>query len=144
MEYSQWAKQIGGLMLLYAVLACQTTDNSALVGEWKLYAVKYAGKDISKSSDPHFENGISFGKEGQYLQFGNAVYRDTGTYRLEGERLYIYAQQDTLWGTYDLSGDTLELHFPLGGNQFLDMALYRLEKSPVLKSETVPELQSSD
>lgn len=125
--------------------ACTTpTDNSALVGEWKLYMVKYAGKDISKSSDPSFENGISFGKEGQYLQFGNAVYRDTGTYRLEGKHLYIYAQQDTLQGTYDLSGDTLELHFPLESHQTLDMALYRLNKNHTSKSGTAPEPQSFD
>lgn len=138
-------RHISSLVLVVGMLtACNTTDNSAFVGRWKLYQVRYAGKDISKSSDPGFKNGIAFGKDGAYLQFGNEGYRDTGTYRLEAERIFIYAQQDTLWGTYDLSGDTLQMRFPLQGEESLDLALYRLGVHTTATVETGPEPQSSD
>lgn len=114
------------LLILCCILTACTTDNSAFVGRWKLYKVRYAGKDISKSSDPGFKNGIAFGEDWSYLQFGNPGYRDTGTYYLEEDHIFIYAQQDTLWGTYDLKGDTLQMRFPLQGEQSLDMALYRI------------------
>jgi len=121
-----------GLVGMLGFMACQSppvVDAKELAGRWKVYDVRYAGKDISKSSDPGFKNGMNFDAAGGYTQFGHPSYQDTGTYRLEADRIYLYARQDTLWGRIDLVDDTLALYFPIQEEQLLKMKLYRMEGS---------------
>lgn len=110
------------------LVACQTStiDPAELAGRWKIYRANYAGKDVSKSSDPFFWNGMEFEADGTYRQFGHETYRDTGTYVLEADRIHIYTNGDTLWGTIRHQGDSLWLSFPMEENQHLKIDLYRL------------------
>ena len=60
------------VVLAFVLTACnqqQVKESDAIVGRWKIYKTNIGGKDISKSSDPTFENGIEFKKDGTFYRF---------------------------------------------------------------------------
>lgn len=115
-----------GLLILGTFVQCERQP--AVEGRWKIDKVAFAGKDISKSSDPHNRNGMAFYADGSYAQFGYNSFQDTGTYTLKRGVLHLQSQQkDTeLWGNLNISNDTLYLRFIMEGSAELTMQLYRL------------------
>lgn len=111
-------------------MACQQDKAMDLEGNWKIYKISYGGKDISKSSDPFNENGISFYEDNTYKRFGNAGFQDTGSYTLEEDWLVFASEQDSLkqYTIPNLQQDTLEIVIPLEEDDTLKMGLYKMKE----------------
>jgi len=125
------------LLLVFSLIitACNldvSNTNHLIIGKWKIYKTRMAGKDITKSSDPKNENGLDFKDAAFYESFGNEGHQDGGTYRLSNESKSLLLTSDktansSTTATVDLQGDTLKLEFELEGNKKLEMELYRMK-----------------
>lgn len=123
------------LAFILVVTACNSdvsNTNQLIIGKWKIYKIRMAGKDITKSSDPKNENGFEFKNTTTYQSFGNKGHQDGGAYNLSNRGKSLLLTSDKIENSstaaaIELQGDTLNLEFHLEGNKKLEMALYRMK-----------------
>lgn len=126
-------KQLIGLLFLTMFIACNNngTVTHKIVGKWKIYQTKIDQRDISKSSDPTYENGLEFKENGVYISFGNPGHHDQGTYKIDDKKLVLKSEQgqNSTNATINLTNDSLQLDIALDSLRTLYMGLYRIKEN---------------
>lgn len=112
------------------LIACQQDKAKDLEGNWKIYKTSYGKRDISKSSDPFNENGITFYENKTYRRFGNAGFQDSGKYTLEEDWLVFDSEQDSLkqYTFTTVQQDSMEIIIPLEEDDTIRMNLYKMKE----------------